>query len=103
MLGQAFGHTKRLVDPDDFLQFALGVVAKRSADFLSSAPHRILSCVSRKVFRAVVRFTFSGTNLFRRVATPQPVKVPVWDAAPERRKTGARLSVFTKFSPVRGC
>tara|TARA_R110000782_G_scaffold133132_1_gene225378 strand:- start:770 stop:1114 length:345 start_codon:yes stop_codon:yes gene_type:complete len=68
-LGQPFGHAKRLVNPDDLLQIALGIVAKCSTHLVSSAAHRTFSFVSRRA---------------------NPSKVPVWNAVPDCRKSDAR-------------
>jgi hypothetical protein len=54
--GQAFGHAKRFVNPDNLLQIALGIVAKSGTHVLSSAAHRIPSFASRPTNRSKSRY-----------------------------------------------
>tara|TARA_R110001606_G_scaffold10442_1_gene45343 strand:+ start:5824 stop:6180 length:357 start_codon:yes stop_codon:yes gene_type:complete len=70
-LGQPFGHAKRLVDPDDFLQYASGIVAKCDTHVLSSAAHRIPSFVSRHTNRSKSRYGTPRQTAAR--PTPDPV------------------------------
>jgi len=63
--GQPFGHAKRLVNPDDLLQIALGIVAKCGTHVLSSPAHRLLSFVSLRANHSKSR------GMERRARPPQ--------------------------------